>query len=52
VLTALESFGGALRVRARPGVCIAHSNVRCISSEAAPNRSGHAGKYYYYLLYY
>jgi hypothetical protein len=31
---------------------IAHSNVRCISSEAALNRSGHTGKYYYYLRYY
>tara|TARA_B110000003_G_scaffold263083_1_gene286365 strand:- start:220 stop:378 length:159 start_codon:yes stop_codon:yes gene_type:complete len=31
--------------------CIAHSKykVRCISSEAAPNRSWLAGNYYYYL---
>ena len=31
--------------------CIAHSNVRCISSEAAPNRSALAGNYYYYYLH-
>jgi len=30
---------------------IAHSNVRCISSEAAPNRSALAGNYYYYYLH-
>jgi hypothetical protein len=30
--------------------CIAHSNVRCISSEAAPNRSGHAGNILLFAL--
>ena len=30
--------------------CIAHGKVRCISSEAAPNRSALAGNYYYLHL--
>jgi len=43
---ALESLGGAPRVRAQPGLHRAQQSVRCISSEAAPNRSALAGNYY------